>query len=221
MQIAAASPQLRVPRSGSAEALEKEKRDLPRADGELRQAGQRHRQDRRGQAGELLLAGRAARSAVDPRSEDDGRSDVAAARRSAHITYRFARLKVGEARLTALRSASDEWLRSRAQPPPSIIHSVPPARLQTHPPQTLRRSPDGRADLRHRSRRGDADRQGRRRDPGHGRRNGDRHRRRQHLPRRGRERARHGPRDGRLHGHAGHGHQRAGAAGRARAAGRA
>ena len=47
--------------------------DLPRADGELGQAGASHRQDRRGQAGQLLLAGRAARSAVDPRSEDDGR----------------------------------------------------------------------------------------------------------------------------------------------------
>ena len=43
-----------------------------------------------------------------------------------------------------------------------------------------------------------------------------RHRRRQHLPRRGGQRGRHGARHRRLHGHAGHRHQRAGPAGRAR-----
>ena len=59
----------------------------------------------------------------------------------------------------------------------------------------------------------------RRRNPEHGRRDRHRHRRRQHLPRRGGQRARHGSRDGRLHGHARDRHQRAGAAGRARAAG--
>ena len=40
---------------------------------------------------------------------------------------------------------------------------------------------------------------------------GDRHRRRQHLSRHGRRLDRHGPGDGRLHGHAGHGHERHGA----------
>ena len=42
-----------------------------------------------------------------------------------------------------------------------------------------------------------------------------RHRRRQHLPRAGRQLARDGPRQRRLHGHAGDGDQLAGAAGRA------
>ena len=41
-----------------------------------------------------------------------------------------------------------------------------------------------------------------------------RHRRRQHLPRRGARRGRHGPRDRRLHGHARHADERARAAGR-------
>ena len=50
------------------------------------------------------------------------------------------------------------------------------------------------------------------------RRGGDRRRRRQHLPRhRGRGRDGHGPRHGRLHGHARHGDERPGAAGRPRA----
>jgi uridylate kinase len=44
----------------------------------------------------------------------------------------------------------------------------------------------------------------------------DRHRRRQHLPLDRRERRRHGPRRGRLHGHAGDSHQRAGPPGLAR-----
>ena len=48
-----------------------------------------------------------------------------------------------------------------------------------------------------------------------------RHRRRQPVPRPRGERQGHGPRDGRLHGHARHRHQRAGAAGRARAPRRA
>ena len=68
MQIAAASPAY-VSRAGGAGRRAREgKGDLPRADGELGQAGQRHRQDRRRQARELLHAGRAARSAVDSRS---------------------------------------------------------------------------------------------------------------------------------------------------------
>ena len=72
MQIAAASPALRVARRGAGRRAREGEGDLPRADGELRQAGQRHRQDRRGQARQLLQAGRAARPGVDPRSEDDG-----------------------------------------------------------------------------------------------------------------------------------------------------
>ena len=55
----------------------------------------------------------------------------------------------------------------------------------------------------------DAHRPRRRRDPGPRRRDGHRHRRRQHLPRPGGERARHGPRHRRLHGHARDRHQRA------------
>ena len=71
MQIAAASPAY-VSRDGRAGRRPREgEGHLPRADGELRQARQRDRQDRRRQAGQLLLAGRAARPAVDPRSEDD------------------------------------------------------------------------------------------------------------------------------------------------------
>ena len=57
--------------------------------------------------------------------------------------------------------------------------------------------------------------------PAHGRAGRRGHRRRQHLPRRGPRPGRHGPRHRRSHGHAGHGHQCAGHAGRHREPGRA
>ena len=72
MQIAAASPQFVSRDAVPAGHARQGARDLSRADGGLRQAGERHRQDRRRQAGELLLAVRPARSAVDSRPEDDG-----------------------------------------------------------------------------------------------------------------------------------------------------
>ena len=71
MQIAAASPAYVVARRGARRRARQGAGHLPRPDGELGQAGERHRQDRRGQARQLLLAGRAARPGVDPRSEDD------------------------------------------------------------------------------------------------------------------------------------------------------
>ena len=95
-------PGLRVARRGPGRRAREGKGDLPRADGELRQAGQRHRQDRRGQARKLLLAGRAARSGVDPRSEDDGEGRARRGRQGAR------RLGHGD----ALRSA--EGRRSRS-----------------------------------------------------------------------------------------------------------
>ena len=73
MQIAAASPTYVSREAVPADLLDKERADLPRADGKLRQAGERHRQNRRGQARKLLRAGCADRSAVDSRPEGDRR----------------------------------------------------------------------------------------------------------------------------------------------------
>ena len=91
--------------------------------------------------------------------------------------------------------------------------------LHAHPPEAVRRSADGRPDLR-RSIPAVATRiaQDIAEIQALGVQTADRDRRRQHLPRPGRQRARHGPLDRRLHGHAGHRDQRAGAAGRAREA---
>ena len=73
------------PRRGDREG----KGHLPRADGEHRQAGQRPRQDRRGQAGQLLLAVRAARPAVDPRQQRlDRAADCAGQRQDRARTSR-------------------------------------------------------------------------------------------------------------------------------------
>ena len=101
MQIAAASPTYASRADVPADVLEKEKAIYRAQMENSGQAGQRHRQDRRRQARELLRAGRAARPAVDPRPEDDGRRTCSPrpTRRSARsvTVTRFARLKVGEA----------------------------------------------------------------------------------------------------------------------------
>ena len=84
-----------------ADVLDKEKRDLPCADGELGQAGERDREDRRGQARQLLqrrwCCPTRSRSAI--RRCRCSRCSPRRRRRSARRSSvtRFARLKVGEA----------------------------------------------------------------------------------------------------------------------------
>ena len=96
-------PDVRVARSGAGRSPREGARDLPRADGEFRQAGERHRQDRRGQAGKLLLAGRAARSAVDPRSEDDGQGCHRRGQQSARRPGRRHPLRAAQGRRSTAR----------------------------------------------------------------------------------------------------------------------
>src|SRR5207244_3111203 len=60
-----------ITRSHSGRRAREGARHLPGADGKLREAGKRHRQDRRGEAWQLLLAGCVARSAVNSRSKTD------------------------------------------------------------------------------------------------------------------------------------------------------
>ena len=93
-------------------------------------------------------------------------------------------------------------------------------KLPPDPAQALRRSADGRAELRHRRGAGGRNRRRDRRRPRPRRPGRDRHRRRQHHPRPRRQPPRHRPRDRRLHGHAGHGDQRPGPPGRPGEAGR-
>ena len=71
LQVAAANPQYVRREDVPADVLDRERAIYKRPDGELRQAAPGHRQNRRGQARQLLRAGLPARSAVDPRSEDD------------------------------------------------------------------------------------------------------------------------------------------------------
>ena len=72
MQIAAADPQYVRREEVPAEVLEKEKEIYRAQFAELRQAAARDREDRRGQARQLLRAGLPARPAVDPRRRREG-----------------------------------------------------------------------------------------------------------------------------------------------------
>ena len=105
LQVAAANPQYVRREDVPADVLDRERGDLPRADGELGQAAAGHRQDRRGQARQLLRAGRAGRSAVDPRPEDDASASciqAAIAKLGENIgVARFVRFKVGESQQSA------------------------------------------------------------------------------------------------------------------------
>ena len=237
MQVAAASPQYRDARRGAGRRARAREERLPRPDGGLGQAGQRDREDHRGQArrsfyGEVVLPEQP--SIRDPKIKV---SDViAAAGKEIGATVADLAVRAAEGRRVGLDGARATASARRARAPhgrgaPFVAygpcrrsrynpHRHVCARLQARPPEALRRSPHGRAGLRHRSRGRHAGRPRHRRGAGAGRRDRVRHRRRQHLPRRHGEREGHGPRDRRLHGHAGHRHQRPRAAGRPREAGR-
>ncbi len=99
LHIAAADPKFARREDVPAELLEKEKENLPRAVCRLGQAGQRRREDRRGQAGLVLLADRAGRSAERARPNVTISQLIAqaSAKTGENITVgRFARFKIGE-----------------------------------------------------------------------------------------------------------------------------
>ena len=75
MHIAAASPLVVKREDLPGDTLEKEREIYPRAVRGTEQAGQRDRQDRRGQARKLLLAGLPDGSAVGARSQRDDQAD--------------------------------------------------------------------------------------------------------------------------------------------------
>ena len=101
LQVAAASPQYVAPRGRAGRRARARARHLPRADGELRQAAAGHRQDHRGQARQLLRAGRACvdqPSIRDPKTTVEQLIQAAIAKLGENISVaRFVRFKVGEA----------------------------------------------------------------------------------------------------------------------------
>ncbi len=99
LQVAAANPQYARREDVPAEVLEREK-SIYRA--QMENSGKPaagHREDRRGQARELLRTGRPGRPAVDSRPQDHGRpaAQAAIAKLGENIGIaRFVRFKVGE-----------------------------------------------------------------------------------------------------------------------------
>ncbi len=110
LQVAAANPTYVRREDVPAEILERERVDLPRADGELRQAGAGHRQDRRGQARQLLRD----RSCLldqpsirDPKTTVSQMIQAAIAKLGENISVaRFVRFKVGESSVAELRQCA-------------------------------------------------------------------------------------------------------------------
>ena len=196
-------------------------RDPAGARRRIRQARRHRREDGRGRGQQVPGRGDAARPAVREGRQADGREDARSRRR--RKVNGFTLFVVGEgiekkkddfaAEVAAMSQATR---RNEPHDTDARLRPIAPATagLQAHPAQALGRGADGRRSVRHqprddrphRRRGGEvvaAGRAGRRRD-----------RRRQHLPRRRAGRRGHGPRDRRLHGHARHADERAGAAGR-------
>ena len=162
------------------------------------QAREHPDEDRRGQAQEVDRGGRAPQPGARQRGQVRRQDDRADARRA--LGARPARTS-SSAASPASRSATSER-----------------TRLPADPAEAVRRGPDGRAGLRHRSRAPSRRSPSRWRRPRARRRGRDRGRRGQHLPRHAGRRRGDGPRDRRLHGHARDRAERARVPGRAREA---
>ena len=101
LQVAAASPQYVTPRGRAGRGPRARARHLPRADGELRQAAAGDRQDRRGQARQLLRAGRAWSTSRRSATRRDGRPDAPGGDRQARREHRRRAVRAVQSRRSA------------------------------------------------------------------------------------------------------------------------
>ncbi len=117
MHIAAADPRCRQPRGGPRRRAREGEGDLPRPVRGLGQAGAGHRQDRRGQAGQLLRPGLPVEqpSVRDPNVTIEQMLQAATAKTGENITItRFVRFKLGETRRIGFWRPSRRLARSAA-----------------------------------------------------------------------------------------------------------